>query len=69
MTTTVSISKRAKAAGMAMATAERRSLSGQIEFLILEEAIRRGLLNEMPVKVLRVKGGRAAWASYGKILW
>ena len=55
MTTTLSISRQAKAAGVEMAKRDRRSLSGQIEVLILEEATRRGL-TLLPVAKVSRKG-------------
>ena len=43
--TTVSLSVEAHTAGLAIAKAERRSFSGQVEMLILAEARRRGLVS------------------------
>lgn len=53
MTTTLSISKQAKTAGAAIAKAERRSFSGQVEVLILEEATRRGIQVEETARKTR----------------
>ncbi len=55
MTTTLSISKRARDAGQAMAVADRRSLSKQIELLIMEEHARRQVLKQ----ALLARGGAA----------